>query len=120
MPRELPYAVTMTTKRTTQKDTTIVTAGDREAAADAALAAAIAADAETAWSPAWLADRMALTDSMLTRVQDTPGCCGGMRCMHYVNKPIARVRGVNAPVGARGKAIGLTDALMLLRGRGAQ
>ena len=88
------------------------------AAIEAAHAEAVANDAETAWSPAWIANRMAFTDATLTRVKDTEGCCGGMKCMHYINKPVARVRGKGA-AKATGNAIGLTDALMVLRGRGA-
>lgn len=87
------------------------------ASINAAVEQAVANDPETAWSPAWIADRMAYSDYYLARVTNDENCCNGMLCMHYVRKPIARVRGKNAPK-ATGNAIGLSDALMRLRGEG--
>ena len=87
-----------------------------EAQIDEAYAQAVANDAETAWSPAWIANRMARTDLVLTRVKNEEGCCGGQRCMHYTNNVIHKVRGPGA-ARSKGVAVSLADTLMVLRNR---
>lgn len=73
-------------------------------------------DRDLEWSPAWLADRMARSDLVLRRVQDTEGCCGGMRCMHYVRVARVKVRGKGAakPMGV---ATDLVDGAMYFRNK---
>jgi len=87
------------------------------AAIDAAYQAAIEADADTPWSPAWIAARMARNDLRMVRVQDQEGCCNGQRCMHFVNTAKRRVLGKDAPA-ATGNAIADDDGSLFMRGLG--
>lgn len=88
---------------------------DRSKQIDDDLAKAVAEDADTPWSKAWIANQMAKSDLVLRRVpndEDNPDCCKGMQCMHYVRVNKARVIERGRAVLATGKAIDEVDGAL--------
>jgi len=88
---------------------TIVNQGVAEAA-EARLAVAVAHDRSTAWSPAWVADRLVAT-SDYRRVKNEDNCCNGLQCYHYTASVTKKVRGKGA-AKPTGLAVSLQDALL--------